>query len=181
MQLFKTYSWKEGSPIGLQIATEDSPITYKIVKDPYRKRISLEKYQNGNYLCTVYDSGLFDFRKLNKPEQKVWQKEDGESTSLIRDEDDRVILKERYVFVENFCREVLLFSPQDILVGRQKMFYSKLNDPFDGAILYDLEGEVVLWKRYHTDEACHWTNVIAQGWGKIGEAFTSPQSTILQQ
>lgn len=152
-------------PIGLEPIDATSPVSYKIIKDPYKKRISLERYHNGSFEKVIYDSALFDFRKLLAPEQKVWQQS---GAGLIRDEDDRVILQEQYTFENSLCRIVTLHSPHGVVFACQKMYYTKLGDPFDGAILYDPEETPIFWKKYALEEQTNeWSHVTDQGWGAL--------------
>jgi hypothetical protein len=166
MEFYLKFSWKNGTPFGIDPVQGAVPVAYRVIKDPYRKRFSVERYHNLIYQSTVYDSGVFDFRKLRSAEQKVWRREEIEQGALIRDEDDRVILRERYFFLGDVCQELELRSAQDLLVARQTMYYSSLGDPFDGALLFDLEGGVILWKKYALEsETNQWSHVISQGWG----------------
>ncbi len=67
------YFWKNGRPQGLkQVSFEQFQLeknTYKVVADPYYKRISVERYSLGMFEGVVYDSALFNFRHLKPAEQ----------------------------------------------------------------------------------------------------------------
>lgn len=168
---FKDYLWEEGIPKGL-IPT--SPIknemTYKIVMDPYRKHISIEKYQGEMFLDTTYDSRLLDFRDIKRGEQLAWQKipiEENISRSvcLIRNQDDRIVCKEIYAFTQNRCRKCEGFSPQNIPLSTQYLFYKDLGDPFNGVILVDAEHKCVLVKEYALDAETHeFSELIKEDW-----------------
>ncbi|MCB1111423.1 MAG: hypothetical protein H7A37_01375 [Chlamydiales bacterium] len=125
---------------------------FRIVIDPYFKRITVEVYEKGCFKRLAYDSALFDFRRLTPVAQNAWRKEMlDESVYLIRDEDDRVIIKEVYTFDGDRCRECRAYYPYDILVSVQKMYYQDLGDPFNGVVLYDREGRPVTMKEYSVD------------------------------
>jgi hypothetical protein len=156
---FSDYKWENGRPVGIQVIDEENlkdKTSYKIVSDPYHKRISIEKYHGKTFVEIVYDSALFDFRRLKPEEQNAWHKTTIEETSsslssLIRDQDDRVILIEKYLFEEGLCRECRVQHPTGELVSVQKIFYTSLNDSFDGVILFDRTDRIVMRKEYEVD------------------------------
>lgn len=153
----KDYVWKEGIPYGIQFCDKVSGPTYKIVSDPYRKRITVEEYVNGDFRRIIYDSALFDFRQLKLGEQLAWQKtqvsESGDHVVChIRNQDDRLILVEEYTFEGQRCRECRAFSPLGVLLSVQKMSYRLCNDLFDGVVLLDSNEHPVMSKRYEVDE-----------------------------
>lgn len=158
-EYFADYYWKRGRPVGVKTGGN-----FKIVADPYFKRIAIEQYEEGKFVETVYDSALFDFRHLRQ-EEALWQREalwDKGHTmlSLIRNGDDRVILSERAHFLENTCQSCELLSPHGVLVGEQVIIRRSLGGAFDGVILYDKLGRPVLVKRYRLNEE-----------GEFGELF----------
>lgn len=151
---FKSYYWKNGKPYGEGKTEDFSGFTYRIVIDPYHKRYSLEEYSQGQFARIIYDSALFDFRHLRQPEQASWQKVSWkDNMSLIRNHDDRIILMETYAFESDLCRECRLHLPQGLLLSTHKLFYTSLNDPFNGVILYDTNQKPVMKKTYEMDES----------------------------
>lgn len=168
---YKDYYWKDGVPFGIQpideIAKTDS---YKIIMDPYKKRISIESYLKGQFSTTLYDSLLLDFRQLKKPEQTAWQKipineSQDLMVCLIRDQDDRVLFIETHIFIDNLCRECRVSTPHGISLSVHKMVYKNLGDPFDGVILYDHNEHPVMYKRYEFDEKeQQFTNLLEEEW-----------------
>lgn len=153
---YRDYFWKEGAPIGKEVLSEPTGTCYKIVTDPYRKRITVEKYIWGDFDELEYDSLLLDFRTLKLENQLAWEKkilsEDPEnSKSLIRDQNDRVILMETYKFNNHRCIECRTYYPMGILVSIQKIFYKEFSDHFNGVILYDAHDRQVMRKEYDID------------------------------
>lgn len=153
------YYWKNGKPVGKQpigaIHPDDRPY-YKIVIDPYFKRISVEQYENHHWNSTVYDSLLLDFRKLNEREQLSWQKvvqfSDSEKVEcIIRDHDDRVICIEKHILSHTLPVECRLYSPLGAHLATQKISYQSKGDPFNGVTLFDATGRRVREKRYEWD------------------------------
>jgi hypothetical protein len=158
---FCDYSWKAGKPVGKGVVKQDSGVPfqscYKIVIDPYYKRISVESYQAGKWHSLVYDSALLDFRKLNERDQMAWQRETilslpDEAVCLIRDHDDRVICMEKHRLKDNIPISCEILSPQGILLAIQKMHYTALGDLFNGVTFLDSTGRQVLKKVYAVDE-----------------------------
>jgi hypothetical protein len=99
---YEDYVWKNGLPYGVRPFQENqnNGFSFKIASDPYKKRVSIEKYNKGKFLDVVYDSALFDFRHLKLGEQFAWQKiaiseTENEATCHIRNQDDRLILIEK--------------------------------------------------------------------------------------
>lgn len=97
----------------------------------------------------------------------AWQKEPlweiGEkSAALIRNGDDRVILKEVYRFTDQICRECTIYTPQDHLVAVQKIYFVNLGDPFNGVILYDANDHVVMKKTYAVNEENQFTHLLEE-------------------
>src|ERR1700761_6362264 len=121
MKCYRDYVWMGGIPYGIEAIGAESSLCYKIPMDPYRKRISIEKYSYGKFQGVVYDSYLFDFRHLKAAEQLAWQKVivdvgDENQVSLIRNQDDRLILQETYLFENNLCRQCRATSPHGPLL-----------------------------------------------------------------
>lgn len=151
---YRDYFWKEGLPYGIEQMPSPEDITYKVVMDPYKKRISIEKYSWGDFLELVYDSALFDFRSLKGENQFAWEKTRvrDSSVSIIRDQNDRVILKEEYEFEGERCRKCSIYSPHGILIGIQRMYYHGLNDSFNGVELRDANDHQVMRKEYEMNQ-----------------------------
>lgn len=152
---YRDYFWKEGLPYGIEKMPSPEDITYKVVMDPYKKRISIEKYSWGDFLELVYDSALFDFRNLKTENQLAWEKTaiPDSSVSIIRDQNDRVILREEYEFESQRCRKCTIYSPQGILIGIQRMYYQEMSDSFNGVILNDANDHQVMRKEYEMSKA----------------------------
>jgi hypothetical protein len=153
-EYFKDYIWKNGIPLGLQSTPPSAEGgSYKIVSDPYRKRISIEKYLNGAFSNIVYDSALLNFRHLKNPEQTAWQKSlETPSRCLIRNEDDRLLFIETYQFKDHLCIECQVQSPHGLDLSLHKMHYILFGDSFNGVILYDINHHPVMFKHYEFDE-----------------------------
>lgn len=149
---YQNYAWKDGIPYGVHEIDPSSEVSYKIVMDPYWKRISIEKYLKGYFEGIIYDSILLDFRHLKPSEQMAWQRtvvsETTEMTScLIRNQDDRVLFIEEY-YKNNECH---VKSAQGILLSIHKIYYEANGDPFNGVILYDINEHPVMFKKYDID------------------------------
>ena len=167
----KEYYWKEGIPqCWMRVELSEAatlPLTYKIVIDPYYRRISIENYTHAHFVAVIYDSALLDFRKLHPDNQVGWQKEmlseaPQEIVSLIRDHEDRVILFETQKFQDNWCRECCLSSPQGTLISIHKMYYTKQGDSFDGVGLFDANAHPVIQKNYAINEKGEFTHLISE-------------------
>ncbi|MEX1012923.1 MAG: hypothetical protein WD595_03135 [Waddliaceae bacterium] len=148
---YLSYSWKNGTPYG--ISSVESPkkdqVTFLILSDPYLKRISVEKCIGGLFESLIYDSYLLDFRKLRPEFQLAWGRESlNEGVNLVRDQDDRVVVKEICTFDGNRCRQCDLYSPHGFLLGIQMIHYKELGDPYNGVTLYDALHQPVLIKKY---------------------------------
>ncbi len=167
---YKDYLWKEGIPYGVMPLEIPTGEYYKIPMDPYRKYISIEKYLNGALQKIIYDSVLIDFRKLKQADHTAWQKtvisESPEKTiCLLRDQNDRVIFEEIHSFKEAFCKECLLKSAHGIPLSIHRMSYTKLGDPFNGVILFDLNEHPVMLKHYEADgETGEFTLLLKEDW-----------------
>lgn len=170
---YRNYVWKNGLPYGILAfdgEVDFSGISYKIASDPYHKRISIEKYSEGLFDSIIYDSALFDFRHLKVGEQLAWQKtsiSETESTAIchIRNQDDRLILIEKYQFERGLCRECQAFSPIGALLSVQKITYQHFNDPFNGVTLYDSNHHPVMAKHYEFDETTkEFSQLLKENW-----------------
>lgn len=167
---FKDYYWKGGIPYGIS-ATEDlSEKNYKIVMDPYRKRISIEVYDKSVFSEVAYDSALFDFRHLKSPEQAAWQKvtvkdEENSMECLIRNQDDRLVFFETYWFEQGLCRDCVATSPHGYPLSKQHMFYKFLKDPINGVLLLDRHERPVMYKLYDADpHTGEFTKLLKEEW-----------------
>lgn len=166
-QHYRDYQWRRGKPQGLQKCLSQTETTYRILHDGYYKRITVEEYCEGQFSKVIYDSSLLDFRKLNQRDQMAWSREivfdnADRRITLIRDIDDRVILKEEMGFQKDLCVECRLVSPTGFQVGMQKVLYTVLGDPFNGVVLYDNIGKTVLEKKYQIDEMNQFTDLISE-------------------
>ncbi len=168
---YRDYYWKNGYPYGLEVEKGDlKGITFKIVTDPYWKRVTIERYVDGKFVRLDYDSQLLDFRKLKPENQSQWQRETLEEgpdriVSLIRDQDDRVILKEELKFQGDLCRECLVSTPNNQQISVHRMFYKLLQETFDGVVLYDNNEKVVMKKSYAFDETVQeFTEMLKEEW-----------------
>lgn len=169
---FFSYTWMDGLPKGLEPFQEAKPY-YKVISDPYRKRISIEKFNsNGVFSAIVYDSALFDFRHLKPEHQLTWEKEclkesEEAASYLIRDHNGRAIVIEEYLFTKGRCRECFAYYPGGALLSKQKMFYEDFGDALNGVTLYDLEGNPILSKSYLFDQDTEqFTELLSEKWGR---------------
>lgn len=151
---YKDYFWKEGKPFGIdEINPSQTASSYKIVSDPYLKRLSIEKYHYQFFDKIIYDSLLLDFRQLSVKDQTAWEREmikedEGQSFCLLRNQEDRVILIETLTYESNYCRSCLISSVHHTPLSIHRMYYRELHDPFDGVVLYDMEKHPVMLKMY---------------------------------
>ena len=178
-QYYADYVWKNGIPYGILKLEAPSGTCYKIPMDPYRKRISIEQYDGDVFRLVVYDSSQLDFRHLKSPaEQTAWQKivlttSLTKVSSLIRNQDDRLVCLETCLFDGKYCVECRLYSPLGPLLSTHRMFYQALNASFDGVVLYDANDHPVMIKKYAFDaEAAAFTDLLEESWEGC-EAFLS--------
>ena len=160
------YSWKDGRPI-LHRTLKDplnQGLCFKLISDPYHKHITVEKYKNGLYNSTVYDSKILDFRKLKPVDQTGWSQESIDQKVLIRDIDDRVVHIEHHEFEETFCRTCKIYSPQNWLASIHRLYYKKLGDLFNGVVLFDSNEKPVLVKKYAVNEKNEFTELKLEEW-----------------
>jgi hypothetical protein len=176
---YKQYIWKEGFPVALGSSDPAlSPESFKVISDPYRKRISIEKYHYQEFEKIIYDSALLSFKDLKKPEQTGWDikitdNKNGISQGWLRNQDDRLIAIETYQFDENLCRACKVHSPHGFYLSVHRMYYTHLGDPFDGVILFDANDKPVMFKRYEFDkETCLFSNLMEEQWDM--ESFPLP-------
>lgn len=166
-EYFRDYVWKNGIPYGLQPITQEADeMAYKIISDPYRKRISIEKYIHHAFASVVYDSALLNFRQLKNPEQTAWQKTyDTPLRTFIRNEDDRLLFIETYQFKDHLCTECHVHSPHGLFLSLHKMHYKHFGDSFNGVILYDTNQHPVMIKHYEFDKPLkQFTKLIKEEW-----------------
>lgn len=163
MNHYHDYFWKNGRPQGrgrlcVNPSLEEGSTTrsYRICTDPYHKRYSVELYQGTTLKQVVYDSLLLDFRRLNLSDQQGWQREcirqeEMRSVFWIRNQEDRAILREKLDFEGPFCRRCRIYGPQGLLLATQTMYYTLLNDTWNGTLLHDRHNHLVLAKRYRAN------------------------------
>ncbi len=138
--------------------------------DPYRKRIAIERYILGKFKDIIYDSAFLDFRHLKPAEHTAWQKcilsEDEDSmVAAIYNQDDRLILMEKYMFENKLCRSCIATSAHGIPLSLQKMYYKVLGDTVNGVVLWDINNHPVMFKTYATDEiAGEFTEILEELW-----------------
>lgn len=167
---FKDYYWKAGKPIGKEVIDPSSPISYKIIVDPYFRRFSVEKYLEGTFDRVIYDSYLLDFRHVKPHEQAAWQREiteesDQKMVCFLRNQEDRAILIESHTYENGQARSCTLHSIHGIELSTHRMFYKALNDPFDGVVLYDIENRPIMKKTYEVDsESGEFTTLLSENW-----------------
>lgn len=166
--LYQNYIWKDGIPLGIQMLTEGEG--YKIIADPYHKRISIEKHKDNQFVETLYDSVFLDFRHLKPAEQTAWERliieeKEDRLVCLIKNQDDRVLFKEHYTYQDGICRICEVCSPQGIYLSTHRMYYTALNDAFDGVVLFDANAHPVMLKRYACDpETLSFNELIEENW-----------------
>lgn len=168
---FQDYYWKGGKPYGSAIVDPSQIATsYKIIVDPYYKRFSVEKYRYVYFEKVIYDSLLLDFRHLTLKDQVAWereivQEEKDQSICLLRNQEDRIVLVETLTFEQNQCRSCLTSSVHGIPLSTHRMYYRLLQDPFDGVVLYDMEGRPIMMKTYEIDPLSgDFTNLLSEEW-----------------
>lgn len=173
LKYFLKYIWKNGIPYGITPLSESdiqTKTSFKLVADPYKKHITIEKYVQGNFDSIVFDSQLINFKKLKPEFQTVWSKEViresvDEMSCLIRDQDDRIIYIEEYQFTDNICRKCLIKSPLHIDLAYQAILLKKFGDPFNGVVLFDRELVPVMYKEYQVEEeSCQFMELLKEEW-----------------
>lgn len=167
---YSSYTWKKGVPVGVSRTEKQKGKTFRIVTDPYGVHTSLELYKDGEFLKTVYDSKVFNFKHLKEEYQHAWQKETlfetkTEKRCLIRNIEDRVVLIETYHFEKDHCKECVITSPHGMLLGREKISMKKLGDPENKVALFDALDNPVMEKHYLCDEQGEFIQVESVTWG----------------
>jgi hypothetical protein len=164
---YSDYIWKGGIPYGIG---EKGKWGYKIVMDPYRKRICIEFAKEKEIPSLIYDSALLDFRHLKQENHQGWQKEIVQETEktvvcLIRDQNDRLLFIETHHFTSDVCRLCCVTSLHGVVLSIHKMFYTSLGDPYDGVALYDVQNRLVMCKRYVFDSGSRqFTELLEEHW-----------------
>lgn len=184
---FENYVWRGGIPYGIHPTQENaiSLESYKIVADPYRKRISIEKYKLNKFQKTLYDSSFLDFRTLKPQEQRAWHRELIEESEekiiyLMRDQNDRVLFYEVLFYQEAMCRRCHIQSIYGDLLSQHALYYSRFGDTFDGVVLRDSEERIVMFKKYQLDSATgDFAELILEDWNYPEESFGKAVSTSL--
>jgi len=148
---YLNYVWRHGIPYGKGSTDPQVPRSYLIAMDPYRKRISVEEYLKGEFHRIVYDSALIDFRHLRSEEQAAWQKVEHDSFAWVRNQDHRLMWKEKYQFEKHLCRSCDVISPHGLSLASQKMTYQHLGDPLNTVTLHDILDNPVMRKTYAHD------------------------------
>lgn len=180
--LYRDYIWQKGVPVGRGTLTNTDlstvPMAYKIIVDPYRKRFSIERYQNTLFDRLVYDSLLLDFRHLKPADQQGWQREtlsqaDKEAVCLIRNQEERLLYREHHTFEGVLCRECRITSLQGVLLSTHRMYYTTLGDAFDGTLLYDSNDHLVLAKRYTCSPSGEFLELLEERWDQADPSYLS--------
>jgi hypothetical protein len=166
---YSDYYWDEGRPVGKGSPggrLDSQQEYYKVVADPYFKWISIEKYQGEEFVGILYDSKIFDFRNLKPANQTAWEKVPlSKDSSLIRDQDDRIILFEEYFFEGDRCRQCRTRSVHGVPISLQKIYYKELGDSVNAVALFDNNSHLVMYKLYDTDpETGEFRNVLEEKW-----------------
>lgn len=135
----------------MKAADASAPFAYRILADPYNKRISIERYRFGRFDGLIYDSLFLDFRTLTERDQKAWSQEelpqdDSRLTILVRDMNERVLyLEENHFNEEGRCIRCDIKTPNGWLLASNHILE-------DGVELYDCAGKLVGKKKYAVDE-----------------------------
>ncbi len=172
LPLYLDYYWKNGKPVGTGYGSTEAEQSFKVIRDPYGKRYSVEKYSFGKFIEIVYDSSLFDFRHLKTEETSAWQRENLEelpdlTRALIRSMDERIILREESHFKDGICHACKIFSPHGVYIGTQNILRTSAGDPFNGVILHDCANRPVVIKKYGIDEFDNFTELLGEQWDHL--------------
>jgi hypothetical protein len=164
---YRDYQWKEGKPVGIGITPERESLCYRIVSDPYRKWLSIEMYRDGQFEALLYDSRLLDFRKLKPADQVGWRKETaGPQKSWIFNEDDRVVLLEKYS--DEGCEIYSPYGfPHGALLCRYVFFKKEAR-----VILFDSHSRPVMTRQYRVYERGEFRDLIREDWSPSGADST---------
>ncbi len=158
------YYWKDGVPHGIGEGKN-----YRIVADPYKKWITIEKYKGDHLTEIVYDSHLLDFRTLDPIKQLGWRKEAIiNSPNLVKqwiyNEDDRAILLEALIYERGYCRRCRVQYPCGRLLSQHHLYYKALKDPFNGLILNDANNHPVMKRTYADFQDGEWVDLQEETW-----------------
>ncbi len=149
------YRWERGKPIGEKLSESG----FRILSDPYGKRFMIEEVAVGDFQRIIYDSLLFDFRKLQEREQVGWSKEwISDEQLLVRDRDHLPLFIETYQYEGDRPKSCQLSTPHGLLFANQEI----ISDPFHGVILKDLLGQVIMKKEYEVDDNGEFTTLLKQ-------------------
>lgn len=170
---FRDYSWDKGRPIGrIRCAAKETPISYKIVHDPYYKRICIERYAWGLFQESIYDSCLLDFRSFRQGKEPVaWERQliqetDKELRFLVKDEEDRVRFLENHTLESGRTVKGEIFSMHGLFLCSHHLFWRDKGDAWNGLQIWDREGRLVLTKNYTlTPNTGDFADLIAEKWG----------------
>lgn len=158
---FNSYFWKDGKPYGKDPSEKGA---YRIVVDPYYKRFSIEEYEGEAFKKILYDSNLFDFRSLKDPRQASWIKIPlNQNESLLKNQEDRIVLKETYSFEKERPRKCQYATPQGIKVAYHILSYTDFGDAFDGVTLFDMNDKPVMQKKYKSVSG-EFTELVQESW-----------------
>lgn len=178
---FSDYYWKGGIPRGKAPVDKSSQQSYKIVSDPYYKRISIESYRLGVFDAIIYDSAALDFRHLKQVNMSNWEKttifeSEEKIICLIRNQDDRILYQEVYHFEQDLCRSCTVMAPQGHILSKQRIFYTSLKDAFNGVVLSDSNNHPVMFKLYEIDSASNaFTDLLKEEWNLEVQPIFLPQ------
>lgn len=152
---FQDYTYKKGYPEGLLPCAAQAGISYKITSDPYHKWMCIERFKQGLFEATVYDSRLLNFAKILDEEpgyERVLEAETADQcTHLVLSEDDRILYREVSAFQDGVCKQTQIFSCHGLLLARMELHYE---GAFTGSRLFDACDHMVLEKRYAIDSQC---------------------------
>lgn len=175
---FREYFWDKGRPFGRGGCTpKEAPISYKIVHDPYYKRICLEKYVWGLFQESIYDSFLLDFRSFRQgKEPAAWEKQLVQDTGeqlrfIVKDEDDRVRFFENHTLESGRTVKGEIFSVHGIFLCAHRLFWMSKGDSWNGLQIWDREERLVLTKIYNVSpDTGDFADLIAEKWGNSENA-----------
>jgi hypothetical protein len=166
---FTNYYWEKGRPKGTGLAKKPEKNCFRIITDAYFKRYIVERYDQGLYQETLYDSFLLDFRKLDSKNQLGWQKVCVFSTKekeihRLLDLEERTILVETSYFKEGLCLLTESHHPQGTLVCKNQLLYKQFGDNINGSMLLDRGGRVVALKEYKFCQERVFTDLLYENW-----------------
>ncbi len=139
---------------------------YRIFVDPYKKHLQVELYEGVKFSKLIYDSRFLDFRELSTWVEKPWRRlclsESQDFASYaIQNEEERCILVEKTRFEGEDPVLTELFSAHGILLAKQRIFYRRKGDDFDGLTFEDPAARLVLRKEYEVDANGVFSNLLA--------------------